>query len=635
MVLGRRFLTLGLLGMVLIWTSGCAVPQPRGQGIYQYVTEPTTKAGYHLYLPMDYVRNNGRHPNPRMKGWPLVMTFHGMKPYDNALPQEREWEKEADIYGYVVCAPELNTSDSFMEYPLTREHSYVLRDKENVIAIMEHVFQTTNTDRKKVLATSWSCGGYLAHYFPNRFPDRFACIAVRLSNFSAALMTEATVPLYKDRVPVAIFIGDGDFPACKTESQDAVAWYEARKFKTVRGKMIDNMGHSRIPQTAAAFFAEQIGLEPLHPEDAARTVAQVQMTDYYPPPALLAQFAPPSTLGRPPTALAYNEPASRRNSPTTPPAPPKTTPPAAPGRSDSAAAQSAFTGSSAGRDYPTGRMPTYEIVAARNRTDPPASPSARPERPAPQPTAKPSAPQAAPVPSQKPRSEPQQPTQLASIARESKPTLTPAPRNNPPPSAAAAVKPVAQKEVSAKSPPVETPKPPWKASEPPMYAARPVSRNEAAKNAAAAEASRNAAARQANQREAVARSTKQYGVTPSSGRMPGTAAARPSQPASASRAFSNQTRVNRVNVQLNGQAVGTSPHFIQYSVELPREKLEGADILWQDNGVWLNDEPSGRKILTAPGHHNISVIVVTRDDVEYRGNATVQVLEPGPGSAAY
>lgn len=622
MVLGRRILTLGLLGMVLTWSSGCAVPQPRGQGIYQYVTEPTTKAGYHLYLPMDYVRNNGRHPNPRMKSWPLVMTFHGMKPYDNALPQEREWEKEADIYGYVVCAPELNTSDSFMEYPLTREHSYVLRDKENVIAIMEHVFQTTNTDRKKVLATSWSCGGYLAHYFPNRFPDRFAAIAVRLSNFSAALMTEATVPLYKDRVPVAIFIGDGDFPACKTESQDAVAWYEARKFKVVRGKMIDNMGHSRIPQTAAAFFAEQIGLEPLHPEDAARTVAQVQMTDYYPPPALLAQFAPPSSLGRPPTALAYNEPASRRNAPTTPPVPPKTTPTASPGRTDSSSAQFAFTGSSAGRDYPTGRIPTYETVAARNRTQPPASPPVRQERPAPQPIAKQPSPQSAP-----PRSEPQQPAQFASATREPKPPPAPAPRNNPSPSAAAAVKSVAQKDVSTKPPPVESPKP-WKAADPPMpmYAARPVSRNEAA---------RNAAARGANQREAVARASGQYGVAPSAGRMPGTAAARPAQPASASRAFSSQTRANRVNVQLNGPAVGTSPHFIQYSVDLPKEKLEGADFFWQDNGVWLNDEPRGHKILTAPGHHNISVIVVTRDNVEYRGNATVQVLEPEPGSAAY
>ena len=110
--------------------SGCIVSQPRGDGLYARVTEPLTGAAYHLYLPVDYVRNNGRHPDyPRVQRWPLVMTFHGMKPYDDAQPQEREWEKEADFYGYVVCAPELRSSDSFMEYPLTKEHSYVLKDR--------------------------------------------------------------------------------------------------------------------------------------------------------------------------------------------------------------------------------------------------------------------------------------------------------------------------------------------------------------------------------------------------------------------------------------------------------------------------------------------------------------------------
>jgi dienelactone hydrolase len=217
-----------------------------------------------------------------------------MKPYDNALPQEREWEEQADIYGYIICAPELHTSDSFMEFPLTKEHGYVLADKRNVLAIMDHIFATTEADPEKVLLTSWSCGGYLVHYLANRYPDRFACIATRLSNFSAKLMMEDNVPLYRDRVPVAIFIGDGDFAACKSESQDAVAWYTARGFRIVDGKMIDRMGHWRIPQTAAAFFADQMGIEPLHPDGAAKTVAAVIMTDYSPPEQLVAKFSPDS-----------------------------------------------------------------------------------------------------------------------------------------------------------------------------------------------------------------------------------------------------------------------------------------------------------------------------------------------------
>lgn len=268
--------------------------QPRGMGQYKRVQEPSTHAWYHLYLPVDYVKNSGRRPYSSNPKWPLIMTFHGMKPYDNARPQEREWEEQADIYGYIVCAPELRTCDSFMEFPLTKEHGYVLEDKRNVLAIMDHVFATTGADPKKVLSTSWSSGGYLAHYLVNRFPGRFCCLATRLSNFSAKLMVEDNVPLYRDRVPVAIFIGDGDFPACKRESQEAAAWYRARDFRVVQSMMIDHMGHRRIPQMAAAFFAEQIGTQPLHPVDAARTVASSVMTDYDPPREMINRFLPPA-----------------------------------------------------------------------------------------------------------------------------------------------------------------------------------------------------------------------------------------------------------------------------------------------------------------------------------------------------
>jgi poly(3-hydroxybutyrate) depolymerase len=272
--------------------AGCAVHQPRGQGEYARIQEPITGAWYHLYLPVDYVKSGGRLPGPETHRWPLIMTFHGMKPYDNALPQEREWEEQADIYGYIVCAPELQTCDSFMEFPLTKEHDYVLEDRRNVLAIMDHIFTTTEADPERVLSTSWSSGGYLAHYFVNRHPDQFSCIATRLSNFSAQLMLEDNVPLYRNRVPVAVFIGDGDFAACKRESQNAVAWYQARRFRVVHARMIDNMGHGRIPQTAAAFFAEQNCIQPLHRADAAKTIASLLMTEYDPPNELIARFSP-------------------------------------------------------------------------------------------------------------------------------------------------------------------------------------------------------------------------------------------------------------------------------------------------------------------------------------------------------
>ncbi|GMU94366.1 MAG: hypothetical protein AMXMBFR4_34240 [Candidatus Hydrogenedentota bacterium] len=88
-------------------------------------------------------------------------------------------------------------------------------------------------------------------------------------------------------------------------------------------------------------------------------------------------------------------------------------------------------------------------------------------------------------------------------------------------------------------------------------------------------------------------------------------------------------RVRRVNVKLAGPAIGVRPHYLAYSVDLPREQTAGADFLWMDNGVWIGDEPRGVKILESPGLHRISVLVVTADNIEYRGTATVQVLDRG------
>ncbi|HWL94614.1 MAG TPA: hypothetical protein VNT79_13910 [Phycisphaerae bacterium] len=483
------------LPLLLIHAAGCAVPQPRGDGMYKRVVEPRNNAVYHLYLPVDYVKNNGRHPlYPRMKRWPLVMTFHGMKPYDNARPQEREWEKQADIYGYVVCAPELATSNSFMEYPLTKEHSYVLKDRDNVMAIMDHVFETTMADPGAVLSTSWSCGGYLAHYFPNRFPERFTCIATRLSNFGSKLLVEETVPRYRDRTSVAVFIGDGDLPKCKSESEAAVAWYMSRNFRVVRGKMIDDMGHKRIPQTAAAFFAEQVGVTPLDPVQAATTIAKVRMQEYYPPPELLAKMSPPVQLT--PSLAAANRsfiPPSRSNPVIT--------------RSSPARQPASYTNTTAGRNYPFDRGPSAKSPVKSQRTSPPAT-----DRFASRPS--------------------------------------PAPRET---------------------------------------RSNPASNSNPARDRA-------------------------YG---------------PARPA----AVAKRNPPRAVNIRIKGPSVGSSPYYLSYGVDLPPDLTQGADFLWRDNEAWIGDEADGQKILETAGTHKITVVMVTRDNVEYRGLATVQVLDRSASAA--
>jgi len=84
---------------------------------------------------------------------------------------------------------------------------------------------------------------------------------------------------------------------------------------------------------------------------------------------------------------------------------------------------------------------------------------------------------------------------------------------------------------------------------------------------------------------------------------------------------------------LDGPAIGTAPYYLSYKVNLPGDVIKGADFLWKDNGVWIGDEPQGRKILDAPGLHRVSVLMVTKKNEEYRGMATVQVLDADPSAS--
>src|SRR5205814_1927597 len=96
-------------------------------------------------------------------------------------------------------------------------------------------------------------------------------------------------------------------------------------------------------------------------------------------------------------------------------------------------------------------------------------------------------------------------------------------------------------------------------------------------NRTASKPSRGAADNTAGlQRQVAASPSRAYGVTPPVGGLPKSGR---NSPPSASHAFTQQTKVNRVNIRFNGPAVGTSPHFLEYAADLPKNKVEGADFL--------------------------------------------------------
>ena len=250
----------GMAGLALALCAGCAVPQPRGKGVLTHKREPVTQRGYWLYLPEGYDRS----PASSTRRYPVVVTFHGMKPFDGARAQALEWQQEADRWGYIVIAPELRTFRVFGQFPLRTVSREFKDDEVATLAILDHVLRTTRADRRYVLSTSWSSGGYMAHYMLNRHPDRFTALAVRQSNFSASVL-DPDLTRKSRYYPILIVNTQNDFGICKKESRQAVEWYEAHHYKNVYWVIIKSLGHERTPDLAADFFGRVAGVQPKSP----------------------------------------------------------------------------------------------------------------------------------------------------------------------------------------------------------------------------------------------------------------------------------------------------------------------------------------------------------------------------------
>ncbi|MBN2445710.1 MAG: prolyl oligopeptidase family serine peptidase [Phycisphaerae bacterium] len=244
---------------VLLTQFGCEVPGRSGRGSQKRIVEPSTRRGYWLYLPQEYVQASEQ--QRRERRWPVVVSFHGMRPFDNAVWQINEWGEEADRYGLIVVSPEMRTSDMMAEFPLRTIHPGLKSDEVATLAILDQVFATTQADPSNVLATGWSSGGYLAHYMMNHHPDRFTCLVSRQGNFSWTVMSDKMAPRSHNH-PILIINTENDIAVCRKESREAVTWYERHGYKNVAWVYIRRLGHQRTPDLAADFFGRIAGVTP-------------------------------------------------------------------------------------------------------------------------------------------------------------------------------------------------------------------------------------------------------------------------------------------------------------------------------------------------------------------------------------
>jgi hypothetical protein len=150
------------------------------------------------------------------------------------------------------------------EFPLRRLNEAVQRDEDAIIAIVRHVFATTQADPGNVLSTGFSYGGYFAHYMLNQHPELFTCLAVRQCNFTSEIMNPAN-SIRSIYHPVLIVYTAMDWVIVQEESADAIRWYEEQGYKNVAWVKLQKLLHERTPDIAAAFFAKLARVEPNTP----------------------------------------------------------------------------------------------------------------------------------------------------------------------------------------------------------------------------------------------------------------------------------------------------------------------------------------------------------------------------------
>lgn len=239
-----RFIRRSLLCLLACLAGGCVVPQSQHvAGRTGETTEPVTGRDYYVYLPVGYTAT---------RKYPLVVSIHGMKPFDNAFPQLQTWRKICDDNGWIAIAPQLKSPDMLNQFPFRRVDSTILSDEALIVSAVQDAAARYSVDTRYVMLTGWSSGGYLIHYSAARHPELFTVVAPQGSNFSEDIMPQYLTDAARE-MPVYIYHGSFDLPMVVKDCNNAAQWYLRHGYKTVKMDEAPG-GHERHPELAARFF---------------------------------------------------------------------------------------------------------------------------------------------------------------------------------------------------------------------------------------------------------------------------------------------------------------------------------------------------------------------------------------------
>jgi len=207
------------------------------------MVEPTTGRVYYLFVPYSY-----RSDRPA----PLIVTCHGTDPFDVAAYQIGEWKKLAENHGCILICPKMVATDGILG---AGGIGRLLQDERLILSIFGQLHFLYNIDRKNVLLTSFSGGGFPVYFVGLRHPDVFSVVSARNCNFNRRAV-EGWYPPEALDTPVKVYYGQKDPAAIRSQSAKAIRFLREAGFRTVAAEVIPGSGHQRRPEVAMKFFLE-------------------------------------------------------------------------------------------------------------------------------------------------------------------------------------------------------------------------------------------------------------------------------------------------------------------------------------------------------------------------------------------
>jgi len=201
----NRILLLGLCVSFIGIFSGCPITASQDTPV-DHTTEKTADdlhAKYYLYVPSTYLPD---------QSYPLVITLHGTNPYDTAWAQIRQWKALAEEKKFIVAVPLLSVFSTEGLLPVYSKYRLedLKHDDKNILAVRKDVCEKFNIDKRNILLTGFSAGGYPMYYTGLLHPEKFSMLVGRSCNSEPLVFQQLEDVVAADgykRIPISIFVG--------------------------------------------------------------------------------------------------------------------------------------------------------------------------------------------------------------------------------------------------------------------------------------------------------------------------------------------------------------------------------------------------------------------------------------------